>query len=120
MPDAAPDLQELDEALVSPGFVYDPYPLLARLRELDPVHWSESVGGWILTRHDDILASFKDVSSYSNEGRLGHAADYLPAESRRRLETLRRTTERKACCTQIRQITRACAGWCCELFRHAS
>jgi hypothetical protein len=40
-----------------------------------------------LTRHDDILASFKDVSSYSNEGRLGHAADYLPAESRRRLET---------------------------------
>ncbi len=87
MPDAAADLQDLDEALVSPGFVYDPYPLLARLRELNPVHWSESVGGWILTRHDDILASFKDVSSYSNEGRLGHAADYLPADSRRRLET---------------------------------
>jgi cytochrome P450 len=87
MPDIAADLRELDDALVSAEFIDSPYPVLDRLRELDPIHWSESVGGWILTRYDDVLASFKDVSNYSNEGRLGRAAEYLPAESRRQLET---------------------------------
>ena len=78
-------VRELDDYLVSDEFVRDPYPTLARLREIDPVHWSESIGGWILTRYDDILATFKDVGAYSNEGRLGRAAEYLPTEARIRL-----------------------------------
>jgi len=79
-------VRDLDEILVSEDFVGDPYPTLALLRDTDPVHWSDSLGGWILTRYDDILPTFKDVAAYSNEGRLGRAAAYLPAEARGRLQ----------------------------------
>lgn len=78
-------LQAIDDTLLSPAFVADPYPTLDWLRSVDPVHWSDGIGGWILTRYDDILATFKDTADYSNEGRLGRAADYLPAEARERL-----------------------------------
>ena len=72
----------LDEMLVSKEFMEDPYPILHRLREEDPVHWSDSIGGWILTRYDDMVVTFKDVSHFSNEGRLRKAVEYLPAETR--------------------------------------
>lgn len=77
----------LDELLVSDEFLADPYPILHRLREEDPVHWSDSIGGWVLTRYDDMTVTFRDVSSYSNEGRLARAVEYLPTESRAKLKT---------------------------------
>jgi cytochrome P450 len=85
MPDDAARLRDIDDALVSPEFVDDPYPTLDILRETDPVHWSESIGGWVLTRYDDILRTFKDVGHYSNEGRLGRATLYLGEQARRQL-----------------------------------
>ncbi len=69
---------DIDAALVSADFVRDPYPLLDVLREHRPVYRSESLGAWVLTRYDDIVATFKDVGTYSNEGRLARAAAYLP------------------------------------------
>lgn len=39
----------------------------------------------MLTRYDDILTTFKDTVDYSNEGRLGRASAYLPADARERL-----------------------------------
>ena len=77
----------LDELLVSKEFLEDPYPILRQLRGEDPVHWSNSIGGWILTRYDDIVTTFKDVSHYSNEGRLARAVEYLPPESRAKFKT---------------------------------
>jgi cytochrome P450 len=84
---AAISLDALDELLVSREFMEDPYPLLRRLRQEDPVHWSDSIGGWVLTRYDDIVTTFKDVAHYSNEGRLARAVEYLPAESRAKFRT---------------------------------
>jgi cytochrome P450 len=71
-----------EELLVSPEFVANPYPLLARLRQKEPVYWSDGIGGWLLTRYDDILISFKQTTYYSNENRLGKAVEYLPPERR--------------------------------------
>ena len=34
----------------------DPFPLFARLREDDPVHWSPALRAWIVTRYDDVRA----------------------------------------------------------------
>jgi pimeloyl-[acyl-carrier protein] synthase len=76
-------VDELDEILVSDKFMADPYPILRQLRQEDPVHWSDSIGGWVLTRYDDMVVTFKDVSHYSNEGRLLKAVEYLPPESRK-------------------------------------
>ena len=70
--------RHFDAALVSADFVRDPYPLLDVLREREPVYWSESLGAWVLTRYHDVSATFKDVGTYSNEGRLARAAAYLP------------------------------------------
>jgi hypothetical protein len=38
----------------------NPYPLFARLRELDPVHRSSKGGFWVLTRYDDVQKILKD------------------------------------------------------------
>ncbi len=42
------------------GRLADPYPLFHRLRREDPVHWCEPLNGWLLTRHDDVQAGFRD------------------------------------------------------------
>src|SRR5579862_4822160 len=83
---AAETLSRLDGILVSPEFLHDPYPTLAWLRENDPVYWSDSIGGWIVTRYDDIVSTFRDVCRYSNEGRLARAVEYLPEETRAKLK----------------------------------
>ena len=38
----------------------NPYPLYHQLREEEPVHWSELMEAWVLTRYDDISALLKD------------------------------------------------------------
>ena len=42
------------------GRLADPYPLFHRLRREDPVHWCEPMRGWLVTRHDDVMAGFRD------------------------------------------------------------
>ncbi len=74
-----------DDHLDSPAFLTDPYPALRRLRDEDPVHWSDSLGGWVITRYDDVLHSYLDVDHFSNEGRLARTLDHLPPQDQRRL-----------------------------------
>jgi pimeloyl-[acyl-carrier protein] synthase len=38
----------------------DPYPAYRRLREEDPVHWSDAVGYWVVTSHAEAEACFRD------------------------------------------------------------
>ncbi len=71
-----------DPLLVADNFLANPYPLLHQLREREPVYWSDSVGGWLLTRYDDIVVTMKDAAHFSNENRLGQAVAYLPPERR--------------------------------------
>jgi cytochrome P450 len=73
---------EFDSSLTSTAFALDPYPQLRQLREEDPVHWSDSLGGWMLTRFDDVMVTFRDVEHYSNAGRLGRAVEYLAPDVR--------------------------------------
>jgi cytochrome P450 len=74
--------QSLDSALISDEFMRDPYPLMRQMQAEAPVYWSETIGGWIVTRYDDVLVTFRDVAHFSNEGRLGKAVEYLPPEQR--------------------------------------
>jgi cytochrome P450 len=43
--------------LTDPAFLEDPYPVYHRMRQQDPVYWSETLGHWVLTRYDDVLAA---------------------------------------------------------------
>jgi cytochrome P450 len=66
--------------------IADPYPALARLRDADPVHWSDRLGGWMLTRHDDIRRSLRDPRLSSDRMRPFFA--HMPAETREGLADL--------------------------------
>jgi cytochrome P450 len=43
----------------------DPHPLLAQLRELEPVSWLSALGGWLVTRYDLALAVMRDPSRFT-------------------------------------------------------
>ncbi len=43
--------------LTDPAFLEDPYPVYRRMRQQDPVYWSDALGHWVLTRYDDVLAA---------------------------------------------------------------
>jgi cytochrome P450 len=75
---------DIEATLVSPEFLADPYPFLHELRERAPVYWSDAIGGWLITRYDDVMTTFKDTARFSNENRLGKAVEYLPADRRAR------------------------------------
>ena len=50
---------------MSPDFDRDPYPVLANLREHEPVYWWPQARGWFLTRHDDVVAVLGDEDRFS-------------------------------------------------------
>lgn len=39
-----------------PETINDPIPVLRRLQDEDPLHWSDALGGWMVTRYDDVRA----------------------------------------------------------------
>ena len=44
----------------------DPYPTYARLRDEAPLYRNDELGFWALSRHDDVLAGFRDAARFSN------------------------------------------------------
>jgi len=42
------------------GQLANPYPLFHRLRAEDPVHWSELLGAWVITRYEDVRSGLRD------------------------------------------------------------
>ena len=53
----------------TPEAVYNPYPILKRLRDEAPVHFNPELKFYTLSRYDDVLAAFLDHETYiSSEG----------------------------------------------------
>lgn len=46
--------------LLEPDRIADPYPWLAELRRSDPVHYDESLRGWLVTRYADVCDALAD------------------------------------------------------------
>jgi len=66
-----PDIQASREyELFCEGSLADPYPFFHQLRRDDPVHWSEHLNCWILTRYDDVLAAHPDKRLASDRSAL--------------------------------------------------
>ena len=47
--------------------VQDPFPVYAWLREHEPVHWSESLRAWAVTRWDDVVDVFNRPETFSSD-----------------------------------------------------
>jgi cytochrome P450 len=56
-----------DLDLKSPANVADPFPLYRWLRDHEPVHWSEALHGWVVTRYDDVLEIFQRPELFSSD-----------------------------------------------------
>jgi cytochrome P450 len=52
--------------LTSPAASADPYSVFRALREQDPVHWSHAHRAWLITRYDDVSATFQN-KAFSND-----------------------------------------------------
>ncbi len=59
----------LRDDLLDPEVNQDPYPFFARLREEDPVHYSEAHHGWLVSRYDDVAAALVDLRLSSDRVR---------------------------------------------------
>jgi cytochrome P450 len=44
---------------------HDPHPLLARLREREPVSWLPALGGWLVTSREHVLAAMSDAETFT-------------------------------------------------------
>jgi cytochrome P450 len=71
----------LQDDLLAPELVDDPYPALAALRESDPVHWSDAHRGWLVTRYDDVADGLKDHKRLSSD-RIGPLLQKMSPERR--------------------------------------
>lgn len=71
----------------NPDVCENPYPAYHRLRDQDPVHWSELQQAWLLTRRADIVAVLHDPR-FSNAARLQAALQSLPEGGRAELTTV--------------------------------
>ena len=45
---------------LSRAVIENPWPVFQRLRDDDPAHWNAGLGGWCVTRYQDVTAAFKD------------------------------------------------------------
>ncbi len=52
-------------SLIDPEFLEDPHPVYRRMRQQDPVYWSDAIGAWVLTRYDDVLAATRNPAMSS-------------------------------------------------------
>jgi cytochrome P450 len=84
---------DLGEVLLSPAFIEDPYADLHRLRETAPVLWSSAVGGWVVTRYDDVVVTFRDTQTFGNAGRMTRVLNHLEGSAQKKLMPFRKHYE---------------------------
>ena len=72
-----------------PEHIADPFPIFARLRAEDPVHWSDVLGGWVLTRYRDVRQVLNDPRFSAD--RITPFRDHLAPDARAQIADLLRT-----------------------------
>jgi len=72
-----------------PQHIADPFPIFARLRAEDPVHWSEILGGWVLTRYRDVRLVLNDPRFSAD--RITPFRDHLAPDARAGVAELLKT-----------------------------
>jgi cytochrome P450 len=55
-----PKRVDLDDDMLTPDRVADPYPFFDELRTSDPVHWSDRYRAWFISRWDDVYEALRD------------------------------------------------------------
>lgn len=64
----------------------DPYPLYARLRSEDPVHYSDRLQTWIITRYEDVKSALTD--SRLSSDKMAFYMNTMSPKERKNLDSL--------------------------------
>ena len=64
-PENVPGRFPLGAAVTLADLEGDPHPVLARLREREPVSWLPALGGWLVTRRDLALRVMRDAAAFT-------------------------------------------------------
>ena len=64
-PENVPGRFPLGAAVTLADLEDDPHPVLARLREREPVSWLPALGGWLVTRRDLALRVMRDAAAFT-------------------------------------------------------
>lgn len=78
----------IQESFSNKSYFTNPYPLFDALRAHSPVFYSNLIGGWVLTRHEDVDAVLRNSDTFSSKGRITHLLNQLDAEFQPKLELL--------------------------------
>lgn len=76
---------QINEDLLCSESIDDPYTYFGRLRDLDPMHWNPLWQGWIVTRHQDVVAVLHDHARFSSN-RMAYLDAHASVEKRQSLE----------------------------------
>jgi len=76
-----------DDALLTPGYLANPYPYYEALRMHDPVYWSARLNAWVLTRFRDVSSALRNPKLMSGQ-RVATYASTLPPESQEWMKPL--------------------------------
>ena len=80
--------QLLKQSFEDGSYFSNPFPLFAELRETEPVFFSQTLGGWVVTRYQDVSEILHNHEDYSSKGRVLHLINKLDPEVQRRLPLL--------------------------------
>lgn len=78
----------ISESLSNKSYFSNPYPLFDSLRTQSPVFYSNWIGGWVLTRYEDVDAVLRNGEIFSSKGRVTHLLNQLKPELQPELELL--------------------------------
>lgn len=78
----------LKESFENGTYFSNPFPLFAKLRQSHPVFYSETLGGWVVTRFQDVSDILHNHQDYSSKGRVLHLINKLDPEVQKRLPLL--------------------------------
>ena len=101
---------EFDQHLVSREFIADPYATLQRMQREAPIYWSDSVGGWLVTRYDDIMPLLGTRASIPMRDAWGAPPPTSQRQTVKSYPCSNSITRLKGCCTLTRQTTRGSVG----------
>jgi cytochrome P450 len=76
------------ESFSDKSYFSNPYPLFDTLRTESPVFYSNRIGGWVLTRYEDVDAVLRNSEVFSSKGRITHLLNQLEPELQPELELL--------------------------------
>ena len=57
----------INEDLLGPEAIADPYTYYGRLREEDPLHWNSLYETWVITRYGDVVWALRHPEVFSSE-----------------------------------------------------